>query len=157
MLLSWCMYLFRSNVLTFLLSVIALCAIGPSKPPLPVFPPADLWPELETAPPAGDWCRFPPKDAVSVARRLNSAFRANMEVERHAWPLSFGWRFDEAIRYSELAYKCWDCLDDALMEWREPWQRQLSMKKLRGLLGEEAYMAGEMPPCVPVWMFRQLK
>jgi hypothetical protein len=49
-------------------------------------------------------------------------------------------------------YLVWDLLDDArrLPETRNRLDR---LRRLKWLLGDEAYYSGAMPPCVPYWLW----
>jgi hypothetical protein len=34
--------------------------------------------------------------------------------------------------------------------------RRLALKRLRELVGDEAYYAGNLPPCVPIWRLQEM-
>ena len=51
----------------------------------------------------------------------------------------------------------WDAVRDARCEFYYVTVRRQALKKLRDLVGEEAYLAGTLPPNVPTWRFNELK
>lgn len=111
------------------------------------------------APPLADLGRFPDSGAVWQARYFNERHRAWLVRELRAEPsgyrraLLFAWE-----REALALYRVWDLLADAhLAATYPPWRRRVALKRLRDALGDEAYSRGAMPPCVPVWRFRELR
>ena len=124
-------------------SLILLCALVA---PLP--PPED--------PPLADRERFPPRAVAAQAMACNRAYRrfvqARQALELHRW---FYWQ--EVLAETDYLFNCWDWLHAAQGgEGRDEAYWRHSLKRLRELLGEDAYYAGRMPSCVPFWRFQPL-
>ena len=51
----------------------------------------------------------------------------------------------------------WDAVRDANCEVYYSPVRRAALLRLRGLLGDAEYVAGRLPPRVPVWRFTEIK
>lgn len=109
---------------------------------------------FSTDPPLSDRERFPPRAVACQAMEFNRAYRRHVEgrqlLELHHW-----WYWQEVLRETDYLFHCWDWLHAAQGgEGRdeEYWRR--SLRRLRELVGDEAYFQGAMPPPVPVWRFQ---
>lgn len=107
-----------------------------------------LLPILDEDPPLDDRHRFPPKAVAWEARFFNLAFRENLNKHR---PLSIHREalWEQAVCEAHHLFLCWDCLDDIQCEGLNEEHRRKLLRKLRVLIGPEAYYSGRMPPCVP--------
>lgn len=111
---------------------------------------------LPTDPPLYDRGRFPPREVAYEAMVLNRAYRRHVETrrwtslhERDYWAT--------VLQETDYLFHCWDWLHAAQGgEGRDQQYWQYALKRLRDLLGEDAYHAGQMPPAVPLWRFRRM-
>jgi hypothetical protein len=88
--------------------------------------------------------------------RFNRSFRKKLD-ERGQFEFDRAAAFQVVIRETDRLYQVWDAVRDARCEFYFITVRRQALKKLRDALGEEAYQAAELPPCVPVWRFNDLK
>lgn len=104
-----------------------------------------------------DLARFPAREDVAAAVEFNRAWRSNLEWWQHLdrpdrWQL-----YADAIAESERLYWCWYWLHEARSWDGEDWYGEchplFALGELRRLIGDEAYEAGRMPPCVPLEWF----
>lgn len=138
--------------------------LAPTLPTASELPPPEALNELATAPAAWERFRFPDSATAEWALRFNQRFADNLGKERDQWPeerhqalYELVLRENEQLRrpWTALAWAQWDGT-----QWTPglcDWKRRLRLKELRTLLGPEAWEAGEMPPVVPTWRFREMK
>lgn len=97
--------------------------------------------------------RFPPLDPALAAKQFARAHLCHLE---HNQPLET-WKWEswcEAKRDARWCYDCWDWLQAAQGgEGRGKDYWLYSLRRLRQLIGDEAYFAGRMPPPAPLWRF----
>lgn len=112
--------------------------------------------ELADAPPVGDSHRFPDRNALNEAVRFNRSFRKHVEnrilLELHREGL-----FRRVLQETDELYEVWDTARDARCDFYYTVVRRQALKKLRDLIGEAAYAAGELPPAAPYWRFNELR
>jgi len=108
--------------------------------------------DLGEAPPLHDAQRFPERALVNDLLAFNRAYRQNVDALR---PLDVGHAEELEAVLAEIdhLYQVWDLVRDARCEYYYVTVRRQALKKLRDLLGDEAYSAGALPPHVPVWRF----
>jgi hypothetical protein len=111
-------------------------------------------------PPSIARLRFPPNAVAVEAYKQATDFRY-MASDRMTYSLSAREReqWEAVHKEAEWCYQCWYCIwlsdDRAEEQWRgndQCWKTW--MEKLRCLLGDEAYMAGQMPYPIPAWAER---
>ncbi len=82
---------------------------------------------------------------------LNYAFRKGMRIRRESYLDSQ--EASQAVRRADLEAEAllaaWEALDAACCEENGPGERRLSLGRLRRMLGEDAWWAGQMPYPVP--------
>lgn len=103
----------------------------------------------------GDLSRFPSRQAALEARTFNSGFRQYLEARQvlmlHDW-----WTYQRAIEECQGLWRLFDDLADAQdIRWNDNCRLQ-ALRRVRNGLGEQAYWAGQMPTCVPVWICRAI-
>ncbi len=108
---------------------------------------------LSPDPSLSDCERFPARACIAPAVEFNRAYRSHLEcrqgVEMHRW-----WYWEEVLTETDYLYHCWTALSAARGdEGQDEESRREGLRRLRVLVGEEAYFQGAMPPCVPVWRF----
>lgn len=104
---------------------------------------------------AHDLSRFPGPQTVAAARTFNVAYRTNL-LFRIDTELHHSWWLLDALGETNQLYRVWDALDDA-QNADCPQRRLHHLLLLRDLIGAEAYAAGEMPACVPVGRFQEIR
>jgi hypothetical protein len=108
--------------------------------------------ETVDCPPLADARRLPPATQIRQLVGFNSAYRqfleARREVRRHEWD-----ELTEIINETDRLREIWQAAADASSEDHIWVCRRRSLKRLKELIGEGAYEAGRLPPCVPLWRF----
>ena len=112
--------------------------------------------DLKDAPKVGDSLRFPPREMINPLLEFNRKYLKHLEKEviwnqdrRHHW--------DQAIAETKYLHNVWDTARDARCEYYYVTIRRLSLKKLKDMIGDEAYWEADLPPYVPIWRFREIK
>jgi hypothetical protein len=111
--------------------------------------------DLESAPPVDDCFRFPNRTAVNDLLAFNRAYRQHIDV-RQPLELLHWWELRVALQETDRLYQIWDNVRDARCDYYYVTVRRQALKRLRDLVGEEAYYSGNLPPCVPLWRFRTI-
>jgi len=110
--------------------------------------------ELADAPPLADCLRFPDRTMVHDLLSFNYAYRRHLEV-RQSLERTDRSELQAALRETDTLYRIWDAVRDVRCEYYYVAVRRRALKRLRELLGEEAYSNGQLPPVVPLWRFQQ--
>jgi hypothetical protein len=106
--------------------------------------------------PLADLHRFPPADVAlrfynqsqEHLQFLNDRWKGLGQYSRHANEWSAWYQEQLNINWA------WWCLKESQIHYYG-FQRQDMLKKLRDQLGDEAFLAGRMPPPVAVWRFER--
>ncbi|MBY0526327.1 MAG: hypothetical protein K2R98_23235 [Gemmataceae bacterium] len=106
--------------------------------------------ELDDAPSLCDGQRFPDRTSINDLLAFNRAFRQHIDVRQPGEP-SRCWELRGALQETDHLYHIWDTVRDARCEYYYVTVRRQALKRLRDLLGEEAYYNAKLPPHVPVW------
>jgi len=112
--------------------------------------------ELADAPRVGDGARFPDRRAVNEFIHFNRAYRKNLEA-RQSWESDRADVIRIAVLETDRLYRVWDAVRDARCEFYYVTVRRQALKRLKESLGDESYAAGELPPYVPEWRFREAR
>jgi hypothetical protein len=110
--------------------------------------------ELATAPMVDDACRFPDRATVNELLAFNRRYRQLIDV-RKPLELVHGRELRVALQETDHLYQVWDKVRDARCPYYYVTVRRQALKRLRDLVGEESYYSGNLPPCVPLWCFRE--
>ena len=108
--------------------------------------------DLADAPHLATAALLPSRQVMDDYIHFNRAYRKHLEL-RLAWE---GDRVDlisEAVRETERLYRLWDAMREAKCEYHYVTLRRVALKKLKETLGDEALVAGSLPPYVPDWSF----
>jgi hypothetical protein len=62
-----------------------------------------------------------------------------------------------ALQETDRLYQVWDAVRDARCDYYYVTVRRQALKRLRELIGDEAYYSASFPPCVPFWRFQQIR
>lgn len=101
--------------------------------------------------------RFPPRECAHASLTFNREYHAHIAARR-SLDLRNEEYWSETLEETAALYEAWDWLHAAQEgegKGEEYWLH--SLRRLRELIGEEAYQQGTMPPCVPVQRFYVLE
>jgi hypothetical protein len=112
--------------------------------------------ELATAPMIDDASRFPERTTVNELLAFNRRYRQLIDV-RKPLELVHGWELRVALQETDRLYQVWDKVRDARCPYYYVTVRRQALKRLRELVGEDSYYSGNLPPCVPLWCFREVQ
>ncbi len=112
--------------------------------------------ELSDAPPSQDCARFPERTTVNEFLAFNRAYRQHLDVRQPGEPARW-WELRTALQETDYLYQVWDTVRDARCEYYYVTVRRQALKKLREMLGEADYYAGQLPPYVPMWRFQGIR
>ncbi|OWK36313.1 hypothetical protein [Fimbriiglobus ruber] len=112
--------------------------------------------ELADAPRVADSMRFPDRSQVNELVRFNRAFRKYLD-QRQQFETDRAPTLREVIAETDRLYQVWDSVRDARCEFYYVTVRRHALKKLRDQIGENDYLAGTLPPNVPMWRFNEMK
>jgi hypothetical protein len=111
--------------------------------------------DLRDAPPVQEALRFPPRhiinDYLSFNRRYREYLQGQMTASREV-----SWEVHEVIEEVDHLYDIWDTVRDARCAYYYITVRRQALKKLRDLVGPEAYTSGNLPAHIPVWRFARI-
>lgn len=108
--------------------------------------------DLHGTPFTADADRFPPLVLCQAAKDLNCRYRRSLELRQWVERRRF-WECEDRLSESRWLYQVWDTASDCQSRDSYVVTRRHALKKLRELIGDECYYAGDLPPCVPVWRF----
>jgi hypothetical protein len=112
--------------------------------------------ELRGVPKAADCDRFPDRQTVAEMIKFNRAYRKTLEA-RQQLESHRAEEIRTVIKETDRLYHVWDAVRDARCDYYYVTVRRQALKKLRELIGDESYKAGELPPNVPTWRFADAK
>jgi hypothetical protein len=110
--------------------------------------------ELADAPAVADCLRFPERATVNDLLAFNRAYRQHLDV-RQPLELVHWWEVHAALQETDQLFHIWNQVRDARCEYYYVNVRRQALKRLRELVGKEAYYSGNLPPCVPLWRFKR--
>jgi hypothetical protein len=108
--------------------------------------------ELSDAPKLNDSQRFPDRGTVNELLAFNRAYRRFLDA-RQALEQDRSNCLRAALKETDWLYQVWDSVRDARCEYYYITVRRQALKRLRQMVGPEAYDAAELPPYVPLWRF----
>jgi hypothetical protein len=112
--------------------------------------------ELADAPRVSDALRFPDRTMINELLSFNRAYRNHVEM-RQPLEMGNGGYLRGAQREVDYLYQVWDTARDARCEYYYVTVRRQALKRLREMLGEDAYYQGRLPSHVPVWRFEPIQ
>ena len=111
--------------------------------------------DLADAPNLSDCLRFPDRATVNELLSFNRAYRQHIDV-RQPVELAHWWELRAVLQETDQLYQVWDTVRDARCEYYYVTVRRQALKRLREVIGEEAYYSGNLPPHVPLWRFQEI-
>jgi len=112
--------------------------------------------DLKGAPLVNDGARFPERSAINEMLAFNRALREHIQIRQHI-DTDRASACREAIHETDKLYQVWDAVRDAKCEFYYITVRRHALKKVRNLIGAEAYYSGNLPPYIPTWRFREME
>ncbi len=112
--------------------------------------------ELHDAPKIADAGRLPDRQTVNELLRFNREYRKHLEA-RLAWEVDRSHILRQALCETDRGYRIWDAIRDARCEFYYITIRRQALKKLRDLIGNDAYDTCDLPPSVPEWRFTEVR
>jgi len=108
--------------------------------------------ELAEAPRLSDCRRFPDHRTVNDLLGFNRAYRRHLDARQ---PMDHDRceKLRAALKETDDLYQVWDAVRDARCEYYYVTVRRQALKRLKCMLGSDEYLAGRLPPFVPVWRF----
>jgi hypothetical protein len=111
--------------------------------------------DLANAPALADSQRLPDRAVVNDLLASNRAYRQHIDV-RQPLELIHWWDLRAALQETDHLYQVWDAVRDARCDYYYVTVRRQALKRLRELVGEEAYYGTNLPPAVPLWRFHRM-
>ncbi len=108
--------------------------------------------DLCDAPPLYDCMRFPDRSLVNDMLAFNRAYRQHLD-NRQSMELANAWQLHEMLLEADRLYQVWDLVRDTRCDYYYVTVRRQALKKLKEMIGDQAYYSGTLPPHVPVWRF----
>lgn len=108
--------------------------------------------ELNDAPPLQDQIRFPDRLLINDYLAFNRSYRQTVDSRLTLEP-SRSVEFNELLQEVDSLYMIWDTIRDVRCDYYYVTVRRQSLKKVRDILGFQAYYNGNYPPSVPLWRF----
>jgi hypothetical protein len=111
--------------------------------------------DLGDAPAVVDCQRFPDRAAVNEMLAFNRAYRQQLDARQPADPARW-WELRRILQETDQLYQVWDTVRDSRCEYYYVTVRRQALKRLRELVGDDAYYTGALPPYVPLWRFQSI-
>lgn len=111
--------------------------------------------DLADAPSASDSVRFPDRAVINELLAFNRAYRQHLDVRQPGEPARW-WQLRTVLQETDHLYQVWDTMRDARCEYYYVTVRRQALKRLRDMLGANAYYSGQLPPHVPAWRFQPI-
>jgi len=111
--------------------------------------------ELATAPTLLDCQRFPDRSTISDLLAFNRAYRRHLD-NRQSVELTHWWELQESLQEVDRLYAVWDTIRDARCDYYYVTVRRQALKRLREMIGTEAYCTSTLPPHIPFWQFQRV-
>lgn len=108
-------------------------------------------------PPLGDAHRLPPLAYLAEGRRFNCRYRSYLERRIEFEPDRLGVLM-AAKAETDWLYRVWDSAEGAHPDYQcSPEMKREYLRTLRLMIGRDAYNRTELPPCVPLHRFNELR
>ena len=112
--------------------------------------------DLLDAPNLQDCHRFPDRATINDWLSFNRSYRQHIDA-RQGTELAHAWELRETLQETDRLYQVWDTVRDARCDYYYVTVRRQALKKLREMVGDEAFYGGSLPPYVPLWRFQQIR
>ena len=112
--------------------------------------------DFKDAPRLDESNRLPERKLVNELVQFNRAFRKHL-VDKHVLEQDRAEVYEAVMIETDRLYKVWDAVRDARCEFYYVTVRRQALVKLKEMLGDEEYLAVNLPPNVPTWRFNEGK
>ncbi len=112
--------------------------------------------ELVNAPRLADFQRFPKRAAAEENLAFNRAYRRSLE-QRAQMECDRANELKDALRETDRLHQIWDAVRDAGCDVYYVPVRRAALLRLRESIGTAEYLAGQLPPHVPIWRFVEIR
>ena len=112
--------------------------------------------DLLDAPLVWESNRFPNRQTVNDFLAFNRGYRKHIDAHIPV-ELARAWELRIVLQQTDQLYQVWDTVRDASCEYYYVTVRRQALKRLREMIGEEHYYAGQLPYYVPTWYFEEIK
>jgi hypothetical protein len=110
---------------------------------------------LSTAPSINDCAGLPNAEVAADFCRFSEQYQLHLQTQQSMMPHR-STELVQALDEARDLYRVWTTVRRAGMT-EESWvSRRRALGQLRETLGEQAYYGGQLPPCVPLWRFREI-
>ena len=110
---------------------------------------------LYDAPSINDCAGLPPSEVAADFCRFSEQYQAHLQTQQSMMPHR-STDVEKALDEARDLYRVWVTVRRAGMT-EESWvSRRRALSQLREALGEQAYYSCQLPPCVPIWRFREI-
>lgn len=107
------------------------------------------------APTINDCAGLPSADTAAECCRFSEQYQAHLQTQQLMMPHKSE-EISQALDEARRLHRVW-CTVRRAGNSEESWvSRRRALEQLRETLGTEAYYTGKLPPCVPVWRFREI-
>ena len=111
--------------------------------------------EVKNFPPTSDVQRFPNQEICQNNMAFNREYLKYLEAESLLRTWQFDW-YQNAISETQQLYHIWEAMNYIQSDGYFVAGKRQALQDLKDKLGDAAYHAGWVPPCVPVWRFKVL-
>jgi hypothetical protein len=111
--------------------------------------------DLIDAPPLADTCRFPDRGVLNELIDFNRKYRENLD-EVQTLEVANWWSLRSALNEVDWMYQVYDTLRDARCDYYYVYVRRMALKRVRELIGDNAFERAELPPHVPAWRMQTI-
>ena len=112
--------------------------------------------DLDGAPLVADSARFPERHYLNEQVKFNRVFRRHVD-ERRQLEVDRAESLRDVVMETDRLYQIWDSVRDARCDFYYVTVRRQALKKLRDMIGEDAYESAKLPANVPTWRFNEMK
>jgi hypothetical protein len=110
--------------------------------------------DLKAAPRVQDALRFPDRVTAQDFLACNRAYHQYLTALQTTDQGHADWCRSALVETDKL-YQVWDLVRDARCDYYDVSRRREALQRLRAVLGEPAYYAGQLPPALPVSLFQR--
>jgi hypothetical protein len=108
--------------------------------------------DLRDVPKVADTARLPDRQTVCERIRFNREYRKTLEL-RSQYETDKAEEIRGVMCETDRLYQVWDAVRDAKCDYYYVTVRRQALKKVKDLIGDDAYAAATLPPNVPTWRF----
>lgn len=112
--------------------------------------------DLRDVPKVADTIRLPDRNTVCERIRFNREYRKTLEL-RCQYETDKAEEIRGVMCETDRLYQVWDAVRDARCDYYYVTVRRQALKKVKELIGDDAYATATLPPNVPTWRFAETR